>query len=272
MEAIETTGKDLSDALAQAASQLGVESNTLVHEVLEETAGLFGKSTVRIRAWVGTASTEAEATPAKAKARAPRKKAAPKADPAPVEHAPVEADAVEADGEEGDATDADAFEEPEEERPNVVATAADADAILAIVDAILKSAHLTARARVRSMNDRYVNVELDGRDVAFLIGKRGEALNALQYLVNIIVGRKLANGVRCTLDGNDYRKERERKLTHLAQSIAREVRKRGEEAVLDALPAFERRIVHKALLDFGGIATYSEGEEPNRRVVIAPAD
>lgn len=277
MEAIETTGKDLSEALAQAASQLGVESGTLAHEVLEETEGLFGKSTVRIRAWVAEApAAAAEEAPAKPKARAPRKKAAPKAEPepAPVEVAPepTSEPSSEAEPDEDDAPEADAFEEAEEERANVVATAEDADAILAIVDGILKSAHLTARARARSMNDRYVNVELDGRDVAFLIGKRGEALNALQYLVNIIVGRKLANGVRCTLDGNDYRKERERKLTHLAQSIAREVRKRGEEAVLDALPAFERRIVHKALLDFGGVATYSEGEEPNRRVVIAPAD
>ncbi|MCW5943071.1 MAG: KH domain-containing protein [Fimbriimonadaceae bacterium] len=271
MEAIETTGKDLRDALAQAASQLGVDSGTLAHEVLEETAGLFGKSTVRIRAWVAPeASTDAEPAPVIEKPKAVRKKAAPKAPPTPPVEASVEAAPTEPEDAEADS---ESFEEPEEEeRPNVVATAEDADNILAIVDNLLKSAHLTARARVRSMNDRYVNVELDGRDVAFLIGKRGEALNALQYLVNIIVGRKLANGVRCTLDGNDYRKDREQKLTHLAQSIAREVRKRGEEAVLDALPAFERRIVHKALLDFAGISTYSEGEEPNRRVVIAPAD
>jgi spoIIIJ-associated protein len=54
--------------------------------------------------------------------------------------------------------------------------------------------------------------------------------------------------------------------------VADEVKKRGEEAVLDALPAFERRIVHKALSDYEGVSTYSEGEEPNRRVVIAPAE
>jgi spoIIIJ-associated protein len=96
-------------------------------------------------------------------------------------------------------------------------------------------------------------------------------LNALQYLVNIIGNRRIANGVRATLDGNDYRKRREDTLTSLAQNIADQVKKRGEEAVLDALPAFERRIVHKALSTVTGITTYSEGEEPNRRVVIAPA-
>jgi spoIIIJ-associated protein len=115
-------------------------------------------------------------------------------------------------------------------------------------------------------------VQLDGKDVAHLVGKHGEVLNALQYLINIMAGRRFGNGVRVTLDGNDFRKRREDQLTQLAQNIADQVRKRQEEAVLDALPAFERRIVHKALSDLGGITTYSEGEEPNRRVVIAPAE
>jgi spoIIIJ-associated protein len=94
----------------------------------------------------------------------------------------------------------------------------------------------------------------------------------MQYLVNIIAGRRFDNGVRATLDGNDYRRRREEALTLLATKIADQVKSRGEEAVLDALPAFERRIVHKALSTYEGISTYSEGEEPNRRVVIAPID
>jgi spoIIIJ-associated protein len=86
-----------------------------------------------------------------------------------------------------------------------------------------------------------------------------------------MANRKIGNGVRVTLDGNDYRLRREQTLTKLAESIAEQVLARGEEAVLDALPAFERRIVHRALGEISGISTYSEGEEPNRRVVIAPA-
>lgn len=97
-------------------------------------------------------------------------------------------------------------------------------------------------------------------------------MNALQYLVNIVSGRKMQNGVRATIDANDYRRRREDALTNLANKIADQVVQRGEEAVLDALPAFERRIVHKALSVRTGIVTYSEGEEPNRRVVIAPGD
>jgi spoIIIJ-associated protein len=104
------------------------------------------------------------------------------------------------------------------------------------------------------------------------VGKHGDVLNAMQYLVNIIASRRIERGVRATLDGNDYRRRREEALTTLAQRIAEQVQKRGEEAVLDALPAFERRIVHKALGEISGVTTYSEGEEPNRRVVIAPVE
>ena len=74
------------------------------------------------------------------------------------------------------------------------------------------------------------------------------------------------------MDGDNYRSEREKTLTEHAISVAEEVKKRGEEAVFKALPAFERRIVHKALIDYAGVKTYSEGDEPERRVVIAPAD
>jgi spoIIIJ-associated protein len=265
MEAIETTGKNLAAALAAAAEQLGVSADFVAHEVVEESAGLFGKSSVRIRAWVADAATAAETAtePETPKAKAVRKTAKPKAPKAVA--APTEVPAPVAEAEAAPEADDDGGSP-------VLATPADADAVLEIVRAVLAASKLTASASVSSINDRYVNISLEGRDVAFLIGKRGEALNSLQYLLNIILGKRLSNGVRLTLDGNDYRNQRETKLTNLALQIAREVKRRGEEAVLDALPAFERRIVHKALMDFEGITTYSEGEEPNRRVVIAPAD
>jgi spoIIIJ-associated protein len=153
-----------------------------------------------------------------------------------------------------------------------VATDEDAEELADIVNEILDIAELQAKVQPTSLNGRYVNMELDGRDVAYLVGKHGEILNAFQYLVNIIASRQLESGVRVTLDGNNYRRRREEALCNLALQIAEQVRERGEEAVLDALPAFERRIVHKAISEFDGVSTYSEGEEPNRRVVIAPAE
>ena len=131
---------------------------------------------------------------------------------------------------------------------------------------------LEAEIVVGELQGKYINLSIDGKEAGYLVGKNGEVLNSLQYLINLVAKQQLANGVRVTLDGNDYRKKRAEALTNLASKIAEKVRERGEEAVLEALPAFERRVIHKALQEIEGVTTYSEGEEPDRRVVIAPLD
>jgi spoIIIJ-associated protein len=279
MQAIEVTAKSLDEAKKSAAIKLGVDVGSVEVSVLEETKGLFGKTTVRVRAsviekpapvavaapapaaiveapasaHVAEAAEAPAAKPAPKRTRSPRapKEPKPAAEPSTDEHVAVAA--------------------PAEEAEEVKATQEDAEKLAALLREIVASADLEVTVEATEVSGRYVNLQLDGKDVAHLVGKHGEVLNALQYLVNIIGNRRIANGVRATLDGNDYRKRREDTLTSLAQNIADQVKKRGEEAVLDALPAFERRIVHKALSTVTGITTYSEGEEPNRRVVIAPA-
>ncbi|BBO22859.1 RNA-binding protein [Candidatus Nitrosymbiomonas proteolyticus] len=154
----------------------------------------------------------------------------------------------------------------------IVATQEDADAIIPRVEEVLAASGLEVNVRLKNMQSRYVNLEIDGEEAGYLIGRNGEVLNALQYLMNISISQSLNNGVRVTLDADDYRSQRETSLMRYAERIAQEVRNRREEAVLDPLPAFERRIIHKALSEIDGVTTYSEGEEPNRRVVIAPAE
>jgi spoIIIJ-associated protein len=279
MQSIEVTGKTVDDAKKQAAAKLGVDASSLTVTVLEETKGLFGKGQVRIRAEAQSAEVAEAPKPAKKPAK---EKAAP-VEKAPVEEAPVAEKPAKtkpapkgkrvAAAEESpaptapEASDADAADVAE-----VEATQEDEDRIVAVVKSILESGNLEVTISGSSRSGKYVNVALDGRDVAHLVGKHGEVLNALQYLVNVIVTQQFKNGVRATIDGDNYRTKREEALTKLATSIAKEVVKRGEEAVLDALPAFERRVVHKALSGMEGVTTYSEGEEPNRRVVIAPAE
>ncbi len=287
MEAIEISAPTLDAAKKEAAAKLGVEVSSLAVVVLEETKGLFGKGSVKIRAEGKSAPAKAgsgksSAKPAAAKAdeaekpkRGARAKKA-EAEPEPIAEAPAE-EAVEtkpARKGRGKAKEEPAAEPADGEttRPEVVATEADAKALLGLLQGILKSGNLDVKAAISGMNGRYVNLTIDGRDVGHLVGKQGEVLNALQYVLNIIANQQIGNGVRATLDGNDYRTRREAALTKLANSIADQVIQRGEEAVLDALPAFERRIVHKALSENGKVSTYSEGEEPNRRVVIAPAE
>jgi spoIIIJ-associated protein len=272
MQTLEISGKSLDEAKKAAAARLGVSVDALSVTVLEETKGLFGKGSVRIRAEAAAAAEAEPAAEAKvadepkkpaSRARAPKATKPEKAEKPPkVEKAREPApEPVAAASDEG----VDEGEAPQ-------ATADDADAMATLVRDALSTAGLQVTVNVKGIQSRYVNLELDGRDVAFLIGKHGEVLNAMQYLVNIIASRQIQNGVRATLDGNNYRRRREEALTGLALKIADQVKQRGEEAVLDALPAFERRIVHKALSEHSEVTTYSEGEEPNRRVVIAPAD
>jgi spoIIIJ-associated protein len=292
MQTVEITAKTVQEATKVAAEKLGVSIELLKITVLEETKGLFGKSNVRVRAEAeGSAPVPAEpASPPAAKGGKKGSKAAkasePVAEPAPVvEPEPVVVEPAAKEpakkGGKGKAKAEPKVDEvpeviedakPAEGEPEVVATASDGEQLTALVKELLSAASLQVNAKTGEIAGRYVNIHLDGKDAAFLVGKHGEVLNAMQYLVNIIAGRRFDNGVRATLDGNDYRRRREDALTMLATKIADQVKQRGEEAVLDALPAFERRIVHKALSTYEGISTYSEGEEPNRRVVIAPVD
>jgi spoIIIJ-associated protein len=269
MNTLEITAATVDQAVSEAAKKLGVDRADLDVEVLEETQGLFGKGKVRVRVTAkekvaAKAVVEPVAEPAKSEpAPEPELKVEKKPErkerkPRTVEK-PAEA---KAEAEEGEGEG-----EPETE---VVASQEDADNLKRILDEVLELGDLDAEVEVTEIHGRYVNMTLDGRDVSYLVGRRGEVINALQYLLNVISTRKLQNGVRVVLEGNDYRKKRQDVLTKLATQIAEEVAKRGEEAVLDALPAFERRVVHKALSEFPGVVTYSEGEEPNRRVVIAP--
>ncbi|MBS1720385.1 MAG: KH domain-containing protein [Armatimonadetes bacterium] len=287
-QVLELTAKSVEEAKTQAAAKLSVSESEIEITVLEQVKGLFGKSSVRVRAEVMASAVAAEKPAAKPKATKAAKPAAkakveePAEEAAPVVEAVVEAVAAAEEpkkarsGRGKKAADAPApaakSEEGEEGAPDVVASAADGEALLGLLKGMLDAGKLQVNAEVSEISGRYVNIKLDGKDVAYLVGKHGEVLNSLQYVLNISASRKIANGVRATLDGNDFRRRREDKLTQHAQRVADEVIKRGDEAVLEAMPAFDRRIVHKALMGYAGVATYSEGEEPNRRVVIAPAD
>jgi spoIIIJ-associated protein len=277
MQSIELTAKSVEEARQQAAAKLGVTPDQVDVVVIDETKGLFGKSQVRARCEVkAAAAPPAAKKPVARKTKEVAAKAAPKAEVAPEVPAPAAEERKPSSRrprrDEKPAAAAAPRDAEEGEVDEVAASAADGDKLLAILRDLLSSADLQVSANVRDLSGKYVNIMLDGKDAAFLVGKHGEVLNALQYLLNIVSSRKITAGVRATLDANDYRKRREDALTKLATKIADQVMERQEEAVLDALPAFERRIVHKALSTITGISTYSEGEEPNRRVVIAPAE
>lgn len=274
MESIEIAASSVDKALEQAAEQFGVDKGQVSVTVLEETKGLFGKGQVRVRAELKEAVAVAEKKPRGKKAAEPKvepeKEPVAKEEPAPkpakAARAPKKTSAtavVETDS---------ATETASTATSEIVATEADAEKIVSILSGLLDSSGLQISVEVNDVSGKYVNVSLGGRDVSYLVGRRGEVLNALQYLMNVILTRQMENGVRVVVDGDDFRQRRQEVLEKLAFDIAKEVQKRGEEAVLDALPAFERRVIHQALSEFEGVVTYSEGDEPDRRVVIAPAE
>ena len=117
--------------------------------------------------------------------------------------------------------------------------------------------------------DESVTLDIKGEDLGVLIGKHGQTLDALQYLTNLAANRDAEERVRIQLDVEDYRKRRTETLNRLALRLADKVKRRGEKVVLEPMSPQERKIIHIALQDDNRISTYSEGEEPFRKVVIA---
>ncbi|MEN6338837.1 MAG: RNA-binding cell elongation regulator Jag/EloR [Clostridiaceae bacterium] len=113
---------------------------------------------------------------------------------------------------------------------------------------------------------------IDAETMGLLIGRRGETLDAMQYLVSLVAnkGRKDDGYLRVTLDTEGYRSRREETLKRLARKNAVHVRQTGRPVSMEPMNPYERRILHSALQGFTGVTTHSEGEEPNRHVVIAP--
>ena len=114
-----------------------------------------------------------------------------------------------------------------------------------------------------------VRVNMDGDTLGILIGRRGETLDALQYLTSLRVNRGQSNYTRVTLDTEGYRAKREEALVRLANRMANRAQKTGRKVSLEPMNPYERRILHSALQDHPAVTTHSEGEEPNRHVVIS---
>lgn len=115
-----------------------------------------------------------------------------------------------------------------------------------------------------------LSVEIEGEDMGLLIGKRGQTLDSLQYLTSLVVNKGMASYVRVKLDTEDYRSRRKATLENLAKNIAMKVRKTRRPVFLEPMNPYERRIIHSALQNDPYVTTHSEGDEPNRRVVVTP--
>jgi spoIIIJ-associated protein len=132
-------------------------------------------------------------------------------------------------------------------------------------------AELGVRCRVVVREDaRGVHVACVGGDVGVLIGRFGQTIDAIQYIVNAIVARREGERVEVTVDAAGYRERRRTMLERIAVRSAERARNEGEPVELEPMTAVERKVVHLRLKEFDGVETSSEGTEPNRYVVVSP--
>lgn len=133
---------------------------------------------------------------------------------------------------------------------------------------VLSSMNVKAEIRIKEENDA-VKINLTGPDMGILIGYRGETLDSLQYLVSLVVNKDNNSAYRrVVLDTENYRQKREETLKRLADKMASTVRRTGKLIKLEPMNPYERRIIHSALQENPYVETYSEGDEPYRRVVV----
>lgn len=117
-----------------------------------------------------------------------------------------------------------------------------------------------------------MDIDLSGDDMGVLIGKRGQTLDSLQYLVSLVINKGEEEYIRVKVDTENYRQRRKDTLENLAKNIASKVRRTGRAVVLEPMNPYERRVIHSALQADRYVETHSEGEEPFRKVVVTLKD
>ncbi len=144
---------------------------------------------------------------------------------------------------------------------------------LQILSKIVESINREAEIRVSSSNQEYTIFEIVNTDPAIIIGKHGHTLDAIQYLVNLIVNKENRQDNRkiYIVDIDGYRKRREESLQRYAREKAEIAKRKGVSIALYFMNSIERRLVHMALKEDGEVTTYSEGRVPYRRIIINPS-
>lgn len=270
MEYITVSAKTLDDAITEALIQLGVTSDQLDYIVVEKgSAGFLG---IGVKQAVIKARRKVEEKP----------------------EVTVEETVKETAKEEVKETfKAEVKEEKKEERfekksehkpkknkqPEVVKEKKEVE--LAVVEEntiqmcekfiydVLKTMNMED-VKVTSQIDEEgaLSINMDGKNMGILIGKRGQTLDSLQYLTNRVANKAQSGYVRVKLDTEDYRRRRKETLENLAKNIASKVKRTRHAVSLEPMNPYERRIIHSALQSDPAVSTHSEGEEPYRRVVV----
>ncbi len=143
------------------------------------------------------------------------------------------------------------------------------DSAKSFLNDVFASMNMTVVVNVAyNEEEKNMDIDLSGDEMGVLIGKRGQTLDSLQYLVSLVVNKDSEDYIRVKVDTENYRQRRKETLENLAKNIAYKVKRNKRAVSLEPMNPFERRIIHSALQNDKYVTTHSEGEEPFRRVVV----
>lgn len=153
-----------------------------------------------------------------------------------------------------------------------VADGTAAAAAEAYLRGVLEAMDVTDYTLEVTEQDNHCTITLDGENLGFIIGRRGETLDALQYLTGLVANRAGGSYYRVTLDIGNYREKREQALVVLARRLGGQTARTGRRNSLEPMNPYERRIIHTTVQEMEGVISWSVGSDPNRHVVIGPSD
>lgn len=275
LKKVEKTAKNLDEALAQAAADLGAAKDELGYEITREVGKGFMRLLVTpeidITAWIA-ADAEKEAALDAAKSAKAEKSEKPAAKPADAPSAkkaePKRNEKTEIKKSEPKKTPS-APKRAKEVPDDFIMPKSAVDDAKYFVSELLTKIGLTYELNVK-IDANVITLDVSGEKMGLLIGKRGDTLDAIQMLAGLYVNRNKSNPyIKVNIDTENYRKKREETLVRLAHGLARSVIRDKKSVTLEPMTANERRIIHSALQNNPKIKTYSVGEEPNRRMVVS---
>ncbi|MBQ5659485.1 MAG: protein jag [Peptococcaceae bacterium] len=283
MSAKEYTAKSVEEALEKALNEMMLTREDIHYEIVQQPSkGFlgFGQKDAVVRvSKKDAAETKVEAVEVKAvktEEKAEVKAEIPVQEPTPVVEVVVDdTEEQEAEVSFEEAFDTDIDEETEE--LDVAVAKADKKELYDAAEAkgraflakIFEEMKLDVVIDVKE-NGGYLVFDLQGENLGILIGRRGDTLDSLQFLLNLVINDKNNAKVKGIIDIENYRAKREETLIGLGHKLAAKARKTGQKVVLEPMNPQERRIIHMALQNDKRVTTYSEGEEPYRKVVIEP--
>ena len=300
-----TSGKTIDLAIEAALNQLGLDRDSVSVMVLQQAkAGFlgFGAQPAKVQVTYEAPdpipekvekpkSALGSASRSKPKAAAPVKKPEPKAEAPKAEAPKAESVKTERKPEPPKAPKAERRNEPKPEKPKAPKAEkkaepkaekkteapkeyapAEAGSVEEKIETFIKGLleHMDSNAVPHAWkeSDNTYKVDLVGDDLGYLIGRRGDTLDAIQHLANYTVNRDVEGHIRINVDAESYRQKREDSLRRYARKKAQQVLKNRRRTTLEPMNAYERHVIHASLQDMDNITTHSTGTEPNRRVVI----